>query len=489
MEEPALSGEKVEVYLVRLMLSKSAGSYHSWLGGPFVSWLQKLDITNPMVWMSHHALKIHGDYYELCRDVSVSAPFMGTAQFKLPTADSNREFENRQKWAEDDILLGATILTRHGIDERIKEHEQNLTTPCLKYYNSLLKPRHYSLLNSNCQHFVLDLGFCLQVEFDEHGLAEVWRGTTIVRKILNPIVSLIGLMLTTLAFAAETKWTKALSYTCLVCYFILFRTILIQDLFRITDREERLQALHFYDIDQRSSYLCRQFRKLQSRVRPTQNVFYRPQDTNRFGADLWFWGLPLLFYIYRESYPLTIGSSILLFLKFTLMKIIIDNVIIFILDRFHPLRKGRLSIYRQNARLTLALMRNWRMLHGHDFIHTIRGEQSPSIALERTVMQIEQTQLGNGDEEQGLLRNGGEGPRRVRREGQPHAILWALVREMFTSSDHECCRQRMCGPKCILGQETKQEAKKWWQKRDTPIEDDTEGHSCVEAYGLPRCCC
>ncbi|KAK7953247.1 hypothetical protein PG988_013941 [Apiospora saccharicola] len=378
MEEPALSGEEVEVHLVRLMLSKSAGSYHSWLGSLFVNWLQKLDVTNPIVWMSHHALKIHGDYYELCRDESVKIPFMGTAQFKLPTVDSNREFENRQKWTEEDMLLGWTTLTRHGINETIKDHEQHLTTQCLEYYNSILKPRHYSLLNSNCQHFVLDLGFCLQIEFDEHGLAEVWRGTTIVRKILGPILSLIGLMLTTLAFAAETKWSKALSYTCIVCYFILFRIIFIQDVFRITDREERLQSLHFYDIDNGLSYLCRQFRKLQSRVRPIQDVFYRPHDMNRYGAALWFWGIPPLFYIYRESHPVTIGSLILLFLKFTVVKTIIDSIVTIILDRLHPLREGRLSIHRQALKLTRVLLRNWRMLHGHDLIRILATGRGPS---------------------------------------------------------------------------------------------------------------
>ncbi|KAK8137012.1 hypothetical protein PG984_004952 [Apiospora sp. TS-2023a] len=281
MEEQAFEGEPADVYLVRFMLSKSASSYDYRLVGRFISWLQRLDINSPIVWMSHHALKIHGDYYELCRDSPSQLPFLGTAKFRMVSADGVRELEDRRKWTKDDMFLGTTTLTPRGIKQRLQQHEEDITTDYLHFTKSPLKPRPYSLINSNCQHFVLDLALYLRVEFDEHGLAEVWRGTTIVRRVLAPTMGLLGAIFSVSAFVAESKWAKLTSYIVSCLYFVLYQVILTQDRFMSFERQTLLHALHFDDIDHKSNYLCQQFRKLHYRIRSFPQNFYSEAELAR----------------------------------------------------------------------------------------------------------------------------------------------------------------------------------------------------------------
>ncbi|KAK4044008.1 hypothetical protein C8A01DRAFT_31881 [Parachaetomium inaequale] len=174
---PVPFGDPAEVHLIQYVLSGSASSSRSWAVDVLSKMFLRLEIPAPLVFMSHHALRIHGNYYELCRrDPLRQRPFGGMASFEIIPANSDlfRQLESRPRWLGEDILLGTTTLTPQGIQEKLDEYEGDLDTAYLRYHNSLKYPREYSLLNSNCQHFVLDFCFCIEVDFDERALGRAW---------------------------------------------------------------------------------------------------------------------------------------------------------------------------------------------------------------------------------------------------------------------------------------------------------------------------
>ncbi|KAK8054657.1 hypothetical protein PG994_009724 [Apiospora phragmitis] len=138
---------------------------------------------------------------------------------------SIQELEDRQKWSHDDTLLGTTTLTPLGIQQK----------PLL-----------------------------LDVEFDQKGLARVWEDTIRPRALVGPIMAYIWIILLTIALFANSSRPKSISYTALALYFVWYKAVMVQDKLDSSDRKERLYSRRRYDKSHHSTYLCRQFVKLQS---------------------------------------------------------------------------------------------------------------------------------------------------------------------------------------------------------------------------------
>lgn len=338
----------------------------------------------------------------------------------------------------------------------VEQYEQNLPTDYLQFNNSPLKPRPYSLLNSNCQHFILDLAFCLQVEFDAHGLAEVWRGTTIVKRVLAPTMGLLGFVLSALAFLAESKWAKITSYTVSGLYYIVFKVVLVQDLTTSTERQTLLHALHFYDIDHRSEYLCRQFRKLRYRIRSTDHDFYPETEISLYGSRM-LYAFFLAYYIYTGSAPRTLGF---LFLAL-LVSCVTNDITDYLLLVWHPLAEERRAVNKRLDKARRSLLRNWRHLRWPDLLYTLNttDKRPPTSGLERMELHIEQTRLGQRGVEAGLLGDRDDEQVIIHCDKPPPHSIRCLFK---------------CGFDCTLGSRARSKAEKYWRDRDLPIGEKWE---------------
>lgn len=116
---PALHPPGADVHLLRFMLSRSASSHNSRFLNLLAYVFKRLNCPFPLIFLSHHALMIHGNYYELCRNEGRDmAPFGGMARFEMITKDSERfrQIQNRSKWLGEDLLIGTTTLSVEEIE-------------------------------------------------------------------------------------------------------------------------------------------------------------------------------------------------------------------------------------------------------------------------------------------------------------------------------------------------------------------------------------
>ncbi|KAH7130732.1 hypothetical protein B0J11DRAFT_259961 [Dendryphion nanum] len=145
---------KYPVVLKRYMLSYSASSVsHSTIFATILWYFV------PPRWLAHYAIQIGGHYFELHRKHHF--PFSGIATLRVFDEKSKDEFESSSRERRiflDDEKLGETAVDPENIEFMLKEQdkcfEQNSTgaTNGLVDYN-----RAYSLLQSNCQHFTLEV--------------------------------------------------------------------------------------------------------------------------------------------------------------------------------------------------------------------------------------------------------------------------------------------------------------------------------------------
>lgn len=298
---------------------------------------------------------------------------------------------------------------------------------------------------------MLDLGFYLKVEFKEHELVEVWLGMIVVRRIIGPSLALIGLCLTALAFAAESKFSKALSYSALALYYILYMIIMQRDELHGMNRIARLRALHIYDIENQSDYLCRQFFKLHTIIRPYRSPFY-PQSSISSYALVALGGFAIQFYSYTGSAVLTIEAIFMI----CLISCMFEGMLGVLLRSYHPCGKQEFTILRRRSRLFLMIMRNLGGLHWRDkyIIFRLYAYRAQCFELEHIARLMERAQLRERDEESNLSR---------RTAADVHAYLHGEAPENSRSWG-----RNIRGKDCTLSRRKRELLEMNWKKKEHP---------------------
>lgn len=288
------------------------------------------------------------------------------------------------------------------------------------------------------------------MELDGNALAEIWREMTVVRRVLAPTMGLLGFEFIALIFYTESKWAKLTTYIASGLYFFLYKVIAMQDAFASNERQTLLLALHFHDIDHKSGYLCRHFRKLHYRIRSFPHDFYP------WGEIGIYKGLILipLFCVIFLSYYLDTGLAAwtigLLFLAF-LVHILLNDLIHWLLIEWHPLKNERKAVFLRQNKVQWSLLRNWRHLCWRDLLHilSVMLTGGSQLGFERKLLHIEQTSLGQENVEAGLLGN----------RGDEQAVIYCCH-----SHEHTIRCLYLCGFNCTLRCCAKSEVARYWRK-------------------------
>ncbi|PSN64504.1 hypothetical protein BS50DRAFT_623063 [Corynespora cassiicola Philippines] len=186
-DEATMPTQTHDVFLVRYMLSHSASC------PPLTRWfLQFFEKSAPPSWLSHYALRIGDFYFDLYREGSI--PFASIAYFRIvnskDTTQMARTFGSRPKWIDEDLKLGTVSLSPEDIIAKLYKEDQIFKQAFLSSSNCLLEvPREYSLMNANCQHFIIELTRRIGVNFDE-GKCE-W----LLKSSMKPRLLCLGLLI------------------------------------------------------------------------------------------------------------------------------------------------------------------------------------------------------------------------------------------------------------------------------------------------------
>jgi hypothetical protein len=232
-----------DILLVPYMLSYSA--FFPCLISPLIRLFEKALVPT---WMSHYTLSIGDYHFDLYREGRL--PFASTAFFRVVQGNDLRQMKNafkeERRWTGMALKLGTTTLTPleifdigqymrcnelsvisdiSAVADQDEIYKQNNTSAS----NCLLGvPREYSLLQANCQHFILELIRRISPQFDETGdtWVKIQRGSTCPRFYCHLFLSCIGLAVNLLLVLLPFHMSTLMAA---IIYHFTFSMVILQD--------------------------------------------------------------------------------------------------------------------------------------------------------------------------------------------------------------------------------------------------------------------
>lgn len=181
----------------------------------------------------------------------------------------------------------------------MKEHENTLLTENARYHQSLTSSREYSLLNSNCQHFVLDFGLGIEIDFDAAALSRFWINSRVPQLVTGPTLGILAIYFSHLASTSDSRsiFWNVVCYTTAGLYALVLHLLVVQDI--IKSRHRRDHEMYTHHTKTHSEYLGHQYYAICKRT------LLCPHSTCLIG-DGWIlscWVMTFIIICYRHLRP------------------------------------------------------------------------------------------------------------------------------------------------------------------------------------------